>query len=415
MVLLLAVYGGLKFYVHSSVKSRLDDAAMQMQPFGSLSYEDIETDLRGRVVVNGLAVSLFAQGFSARLAKLELAGKDPRILLALSNGLEQGDLPEQMRVDLRGVEFSDISEFLPPSLLFQSDDDPCSLRSIIRTVGILQSDRYPPLMDAELSWLINPDQGFGHGEFDFKVIGGGSVNVEFALSNMPIAGALQYGVAPTVERLVVNYRPNTEAVLEAVNHCVSERKTRPPAFVDSLLDAPDKELAAVFGVVPGPGLKAAIRSFLLAPKELRLQMGPLSDPSDLVISEDSVSPAQLRDLLNLRVLVNEQTVDDLDFWLPTDESMPAPAATGIPKGSQAERKAQRRARYMDTPVEELRKYEGRLVKVHTKGRDNPHHGVLVSVGANEVSVEKKIRRGALTVHISMEHIERVEVMRFPPK
>jgi hypothetical protein len=47
------------------------------------------------------------------------------------------------------------------------------------------------------------------------------------------------------------------------------------------------------------------------------------------------------------------------------------------------------------------------------GHDDPQRGVLISVRDKEANVEKRLLRGKMTLHVPLDDIVQIEVMRFP--
>ena len=82
IVLLGAVlYGGAKAYLRYQVESTLDDFALSIGSHGDLRYGDIDTDLRGRVVVHDMVLEANEMPEPVVIDRVSVSG--PNALYAL--------------------------------------------------------------------------------------------------------------------------------------------------------------------------------------------------------------------------------------------------------------------------------------------------------------------------------------------
>ena len=119
-------------------------------------------------------------------------------------------------------------------------------------------------------------------------------------------------------------------------------------------------------------------------------------------------PQQLIEMLDLELSVNGEAVVDLSFYTAGEA---ASAVSG--DSSNSKRRKRMRARFIETPTGELRRYLGRDVRVLMAGHEKPESGILVAANGEEANVEKRVLKGKMTLHVPYDDIVRIEVMRFP--
>ncbi len=420
--LLAVAYVGAKVYLYYSVKEQVERGITMVRPYAAVSYSGISSSLAGSVSVEGLEVRSQDQVLPLRIDELRLSGDGPGFLLDLAGGFGGGRVPASMNIDLRRIELPDINDMLPEGLTLAKASsspmakpaDPCGLNGLLQRIGLLRSDAYPLIMHVTTRYELNAPANSGRFEFGYRVEGRESVELEARISAMPKPGAMFTGAMPVVEGASIAYRPGREYVSGMVSACARSAGLSMPLYVGGLLAQPQERIAKALGFVPGPGLRRALERILLQPESVLVELGPIEDPS-LFMAPD-LTPRRTMDLLNLRLSVNDETVDDLSFQPASALGGSVADAAGYtgPGGNDKGQAAMRPPmRFIDTPVSELDQYLGRKVRLYVLKHERPHQGTLVQVGEGEVSVQKRIHRGKITVHTPMEGIVKAEVKRYP--
>jgi hypothetical protein len=131
-------------------------------------------------------------------------------------------------------------------------------------------------------------------------------------------------------------------------------------------------------------------------------------------------PADIVSMLNMGLSINGKPVGDLSFEVPDLERLVAQftqgnASTGSKKMTQ-KRVTRPKARFITTPVAELKRYIGREVRLYTKDdkiQRQPKQGILIAMNGKLLDVEQRLYGGKMTVHIPLDIIDHVEVLRRP--
>jgi len=415
LILLALVYGGIKAYIYFGVKGKLDDAAAQAQPFAEIRYDGISSTLDGSIAVDNIAVKTPEQSIPVRIGTMELRGPGLGFLLDLAGGFEGRELPAMIQLSMRRMAVPDMQQLVPSMLpakrgLMDAPPDPCDLGPLVRDAGMMSTDTYPIYLDMNIGYEMDPNSGSSRLEFAYSVDGGESLMAEVELKGMPQPGAVAMGNVPTLDRIAVQYYPNSIFLQTRVGECAGRRGKPIPDFIQGLLAQPDWKLAKELGFLPGQGLRGAIGRFLQQPQEVVLIAGPIENPQ--LLGSGQLSPQQMVQQLNLLVSVNGEPVNDLSFTDAEDVPAPQRGMSGMAMGAQPDR-AQPKPRYIETPLSEAVRYIGRRARLKVAGRAKLVEGFLISVDEKQVAVERSVRRGKMAVHVELKDLQRIEIMRLP--
>jgi hypothetical protein len=428
LILVGGLYALVKLGVYLRVKDGLDEAVARVQPIAAVTYGGISSSIGGSVSVEGIEVRAGSQAVPLRVGTLLVEGPGAGFLYRVITGFDAANPPSWMRLSLKGVQLPDLRGMLPAALpgaagasLARLDGvtDPCGLGGLLRSAGLLQSDRYPLLLDMGMGYKLDTASRIGRLEFGYQVHDRETVALEVSLSNMPQPGAVMLGAMPTVETIRLSYEPGRDFLLGRVAECARGRELEAGVYVDELVTRPTEALARELGFVPGEGLRQALRRLLRDPGEVLVSAGPIDATVQMYAAGGNLTPKQLLDLVDFSLTVGGEPVRDLSFELsprPGDRTADGVLA-GTAAGASGERRGAEpnrpRPRFLETPVGELERFVGRDVKVFTGGNDTPHRGVLVSVLNQEANVEQRLHGGTMTVHVPFGEIVRAEVFRYP--
>jgi hypothetical protein len=417
LILAAVIYTAIKAYIYFGVKGNLDDAIARAQPFAQISYSGISSSLDGSIEVDGIEVKTDQQALPIRIGSLQLQGTGIGFLFDAAKGFGQGRIPSAMQASMRRLELPDIQEVVPSVLPPLKSGgrgpvpDQCSLGGMLRSAALMRSDSYPLLLDLNIGYQMDLLARIGRLDFGYDVQGGESFTVDVKLSGMLQPGAVMMGAAPVVDRLRIRYKPNGEYLKKRVSDCAKKQETSESIYVEGLLAQPDGRFVEELGFVPGNGLRQGIVRFLLKPVEILVVAGPIDEP--LQLGSGQIPAGRLVDFLNLEVSLNGERVSDLSFAVAADVDATGTNSADAAISADQGNKVRSRARYIETPIDELGKYLGRPVRLLMSRHDNLQSGVLVAVQDSEVNVEKRMRQGRMSVHVPFEDIERIEVLRFP--
>jgi len=414
----LAAYGAIKGYLHYRVASDLDRLSSMMAPFAELRYDTIATGLvEGSVALQGLRVTPAGATGSITIDRVELAGDGPGFLFAVATGLRLEQPPERLQLALHRVRspvsVDDLGSWAPDA--GDGEVDACSLAGLLGQQGLERLGFQQLVADARLRYDFLPGSGGLAVQGDLVQHGLSRSSFEAELSGLQGPGAMVAGVPPQMRRLVIRFQYDEGYLQRALADCAAD--VDPRAYVDRLLAADDAALAGQLGFVPGGGLRFALGQMVGEAAELVVTANPGGALNPAMLS--AYRPQQLVQVLGVNLSVNGQAVSDLSFTLPSGGGTLADLAgetvadadNSVTGEAPAARPKPPRARFISTPLEELRRYIGRDVRIHTSDRPDPQKGILVALGEGQLDLEQRMYGGKMTVYIPLREIRRVEVYR----
>ena len=420
LVVGLAAYGAIKGYLHYRVASDLDRLSSMMAPFAELRYDAIATGLvEGSVALEGLRVTPAGATGSITIDRVELTGDGPGFLIGVATGLRPEQPPERLQLALHRVRspvsVDDLGSWAPET--GEGEVDACSLGGLLGQQGLERLGFQQLVADARLRYDFLPRSGGLAVEGHLVQHGLSRGSFEAELSGLKSPGAMAAGVPPQMRRLVIRTQYDAGYLQRALADCAASQGVEPGAYVDRLLAADEATLARQLGFVPGAGLRFALGQMIGKAAELVIVANPGSALNPATLS--AYRPQQLVQVLGINLSVNGQAVSDLSFSLPsasgTLADLTGEAVAGGDSGVTAEAQESRpkppRARFINTPLEELQRYIGRDVRIHTSDRPGPQKGILVALGNGQLDLEQRLYGGKMTVYIPLREIRRVEVYR----
>ena len=90
LVLVVAIYAGIKAYIYFGVKGTVDDAIAMVRPFVQISYGGISSSIEGAVSVDQIEVQTPAEAIPLRIGSLRLEGPELGFLFDVASGFEDG-------------------------------------------------------------------------------------------------------------------------------------------------------------------------------------------------------------------------------------------------------------------------------------------------------------------------------------
>ncbi len=411
---LLLIYAGLKAYVYFGVKDQMERLDAMVRPFSQVTYDGIASSLlAGSVSVENIEVKQAEKALPLRIRSTTLSGDGIGFLFDLSDGFSSGRMPEAMALDMWGVELHDPQSLLPENLSLGANaqsplsepPDPCSLKGLVQRIGLFRSDSYPLIVDFNMAYGLDTSSSVGEIKMGYQVRNRESLEWETRVSGLVRPGDVLVGVVPEIEHMGLTYRPGYEYVTGLVHECARTIGLSPPLYVGGLLSQSAELLANELGFIPGPGLRQAMQTFLLEPKSLSAEIGPVEEP--MALTQANLTPQQTLEFLGLRLFVNDAPINDLSY-----EEVPSLEPSKVEEEEREARAKRRRIVFLDTPPTELERYIGREARLFVKNHDRPHRGVIVEVKDEEVSIQKQVRRGKFTVHVPISGIEKAMVKRY---
>lgn len=210
---------------------------------------------------------------------------------------------------------------------------------------------------------------------------------------------------PKLDEIKFSYSADSTYMNSVKRYCGKVTKLGEQGYLNSMINASDKDYLRYFQFAPGPGIREAIKNFLTNPGEVEISISPEGEIDPNVVNQYAIE--DLPDVLGLTVSVNGKAVTDLSIQVAgstQDQEETAEGQAGEPQ------KPKVTYEFQDTPMKRLPAYIGARVIIHTDD-GNQRTGRLTGIDAKDLSVEQRIHNGKLEVIISRFKVKRVEVHR----
>ncbi|AKH21207.1 hypothetical protein [Sedimenticola thiotaurini] len=416
----LVAYGALKGAVYYQVKNQMDRLGAIVAPFASLEYDGIGSSLAaGSVAVNGITLTPREALVGIQVEQVELKGDGPGFLLSLLTGFKPDQPPERAQLQIRRMSTPLLGGYLdywhPAGS--SSPPDLCTLGGLIWQTEIERLGFRQRMADVRLRYDLDRRSGELTLQMGYYQDGLAALSVETTLAGLV---GMNGAKMPQMERFSLLYRIDPDYMRGAVNYCAKESGLAPAAFIEQLFAVRPPELGKQLGFVPGEGLRKALRQLVSRPGELLLTAVP--DKSFSPARLQQYQPQELVRQLGIGLSVNDQPVTDLSFSLPKRDKPFTELLDQVTSGATGEAPqaassvspppARPRARFMETPVEQLGRYVGSHARLYASDRDEPQRGILMGLNNNRMELEQRLYGGKMTLYVPLGKISRAEVLRW---
>jgi len=433
IILAGALFGGAKGYIYYRVSSELDKVISMANPFAEIRYQGISSSFEGRIAVENIRIYPSNSNDEITIESAQVYGDGLAFLYQLMMGSFQNKPPEKFGLSIKGFSIplnGDLAvnySSMLGSVKQAKDSDGCGVMTGLSPDLLGSLGFYAITIDTTLD--VDFDQAAGRAEMQ---IGFDVRDVEYSqttilMTNVSEPSAIMIGMQkPQLSELSVIYQIDPEFVAKSQKQCADTRGLTVDAFVESMLDMDEKQLAQQLGFVPGSGLLAAIKRFIKDPNEVSFSIHPPEaiDPSDLSLYK----PEDLLAMLNLELLVNGEPVTDLSFSMLEQTTgndtasgtglasqLPDAAAVFSPSAQPTKKlkKTVAARRYVPTPIAQLHKYIDRDVRVYINQEGAVRKGALMSVAKDKIVIKQRLSGGDMTTAVLLQQIVKVEVYRRP--
>ncbi len=436
IILAGVLFGGAKGYIHYHVSSELDKIISMAKPFAEIRYQGISSSFEGRIAVENIRIYPYASHDEITIESAQIYGDGLIFLYQLMMDGFQNRPPEKFGLSVTGFSIplaGDLAVNYSSMLAGVkrasgvTDSDGCGLMTGLSPDLLGSLGFYAIIMDTTLD--VDFDQAAGRAEmqigFDMRDVEYSQITV--LMTNVSEPSAIMIGMQqPQLSEFSVIYQIDPEFVAKSQKQCADARGLTVDAFIESMLEMDEKQLAQQLGFVPGSGLLAAIKRFIKSPNEVSFSIHPPQaiDPASLSLYK----PEELLTMLNLELSVNGEPVTDLSFSrleqttgdVAASEaglasSLPGAVALFSPT-TQPTRKLRKPApsrRYVPTPIVQLHNYIDRDVRVYINQEGAVRRGALMSVAKDEIIIKQRLSGGDMTTAVLLPQILKVEVYRRP--
>jgi hypothetical protein len=421
-------YAGVKYYLHVQTRDALAQLATALAPVASLQYRAISSTLwPGTLRVDGVQLTPHGVDDSVVVRALEFSADGIGSFLMLPRRLAQGKSVDALRLHAEGVSLGLDGPLLRAwdQRAEQINAEAAAKKTAAHCGGIAAfgPKHYRQLgyraLEFDVTLQLRFDRYAGSGRVYFDLIARdlGSLSVETTVKALAPALSRLDELEPRVTELSLIYRDHS--YIERVTQFCSEvAKITVAEYIEAEAGKPDRAFERQWGLVPGPGWRAAYRRFLQQPTDFRLHARPTVaiDAMTLVhYKADNVLA-----MLNLTASVNGEAVEDLRFAfeprpLAVAKDETRPASRPAPKKREAG--ATRRVKveedtgpqYRSIRVDDLPKYVGMRVRLDVVNAI-PREGILAQVQNDVVLLERNVApTNNVTIRIPLNHVTGAEV------
>jgi len=368
---------------------------------------------------------------------IELTGPGPGFLFDLSGGFKTDDPPRNLSLGIKRLSVPADQGFganfnvkgTGGSVESAYQPEPCTLGGIFQHKGLYQMGVDTLVADVQFGYSFNQDTGEAELSFDYQLDDTESFSMAMELGGVQIPAAMAMGSLPRLGNFRLSYQVEPGYTQRMLNHCAKQKKQGPEAFVESLFDIPDNQYARQLGFIPGPGIRAVLKTVASKGGRVDLAASPQADINPAMIA--FYKPEDIVAMLGLQLSLNDRPVTDISFTIPDGTGAPSwmPQRSAFAQGdegfspergsrndqakvSSKKQKNQRvKLRYQETKVSDLHQYVGSKVRLYTGNTAQPKKGYLISLKGQFASVEQSIHSGTMTAHLNLNHIKRAEVLR----
>lgn len=341
LLILLAVptvgYALIYGYVWLQTKWDLDRLAKQIQPVADFRYGGVGISPAGTITVQDVSVSPRESGDRIRIDRVQVKTPGIEFILNGATSLREGKLPKRLGLAFTGIQIN------PYGPLWQAINEPgadeqprpenglaCNISGIATRAGVLESLTPNPIL-LDLEELLEPgtDPGTASIQVTVRERGFGDLHLDLTLTGLPERLGSLEGM-PTLRSLLARASLDATYARKALQLCAQESGLTEDQVLPRLLAQDDSDYLDDIGMVPGLGIRDLIRGLLTGKTvEARIDMPAGLDPSSIQLYR----PADVPQLLNMRVSLNGSSVTDLSFKTGPKSSSPAAppkAATAAP-------------------------------------------------------------------------------------
>ncbi|MDG1582032.1 hypothetical protein [Pseudomonas sp. GOM6] len=411
LVLVLAIALLIKVSLWLSVRSIMNDAVAKLSPFMLISYEGITSSFDGRVGVEGLKARLPMFDDEVRVAHAELKFDGLRSLLAFKEKLAEGKFPEQMAVNLKGLEIDvhgplmELIHSAPQerNLYSALSSAACGRSSIIGVDELLDMGYRTLETDSHFSYLFQPGAQTLTFSLNADTRDMGDYRISLSLANMSDKPGDLRANPPRVSSITLEFNDNQ--YLRRVNeYCAAKLGLSKDEYLQTAIEHLDSSLRAQ-RIALDSALLDALKNYYADPQALRIELAPSEGAAldGLQFFEESDVIAMLRPVL----LVNHQAVSPLGFtWVEPVKTARMDPNELVRAETQPENN---QTQYEFVSVASLRDHAGKRLQFITYD-GTYYQGVLHKVENGKVYLSVQFGAGSAEMFLRLEKIDKVRVL-----
>lgn len=395
-----------------SVRTIMNDAIEQLSPVMRISYSGITSSFDGRVGISGINVQVPLMRDHFRIKHAELKFKGLMDLLRFKESMSAGKFPEQMTVNIKGLEFDVHGPFMAQisqqpeeaSIYTALSQVACGSSSYIGSDELLEMGYRTLETDAQFSYLYQQ----GAQTLTFNLTADtrdmGEYRVNFALANMSERpGDLRVN-PPRLSTVTLEINDD-QYQRKIQSYCGGKLGQTEEAYLQTTLDQLDRALRAQ-RIALDPDLLKSLGAYYKDPQSLRLELAPTEGMSwdGLQFFEPKDVVAMLRPAL----LINQRAVHPLAFSWVDPDAVAAPEEEELVRAPEVAQAGKLR-QYDFVEVASLAEHAGKRLQFIT--HDGTYYqGLLHKVENGKVFLSVQFGSGSAEMFLRLDKIDKVRVL-----
>ncbi len=423
-IVLVVTSTGLYFYQTRQINNTLDEMSRMAAPFGRLEHGGASFSLTGEARINQLRFRPHGSHEDIRVNRIAITTGSLLNLMQLDRTLNDGRLPTQLGISLRGVRFpldgplfAAMEEGGGVSVL-PFDAAGCGARDYFtgRDLAGMNYLDFTGGMDIEYRLVGDVDAI----EWSMEIIGDGMNRMRFGTSiGIDARSNAVQDIAMASESIALRsisfefedlgYYPRM------MEFCADEMEMSAEEYIEHHLDRWQAQWLEE-GMTVGPSLVENYRQFLEDPGRVSGQIIPTGNVFGLL--ERGVSPSRLLGSVSVTLSINDEPSGPLDLRYATPEDRQAASDATRSRRTEERDEAETVSDAAGDDVEatgwkpvaaaNLGRHEGAQVRI-VLGDGRERSGQLIAVGNDEIIIERRMRGGYMEVPIRRSRIAEVQV------
>ena len=438
MILIVAAIGaGIKGYVHHQYKQHLDNSLRQLEVFALIRYTDFTTSLiNGTLTLEKMTIS--SQFLPSELAidKLIIQTPGPGYMIKSVKSLQNNDIPEKFGVRIEGFNF-DLGDGLGDWLermikrvnpVLRPYQKLCGEKFLLGPKDWMEMGYTRLSSDMDINYLYNPSSQSLQLNLGGKTWEMGSFNLSLYLNGIAANNMMAFvpGASKISGDMEVRYSDESY-VSRQVRYCAKLSNMEKAAYIEAEKNQPDEYFFVQWDASPGPGLREAYGEFLTDPRSVSLSMSFGSDFNPSLAH--NYTPADLAQMLKMKVQVNDKNVDDLSFTLAPEsfsreleEKIMSRVSTADLLNLQSsadestfketeipefKRQEELKPKYYTIQLSQAEQFLGERIRINTRSGAE-REGWLIKTDKNTLYVERRVHSGKFTMQVARDDVKKIE-------
>ncbi|WP_207887166.1 hypothetical protein [Pseudomonas sp. 30_B] len=412
---LVAVALIIKASLWLSVRSIVNDAIAQLSPMMEISYGGISSSFDGRVGLKNVVIKVPVARDSLKVAHAQLKFDGLRELLSFKERLAERKLPEQLALELQGVELEVAGPFVQQLYAVPAEKSAFTAMSEVacgdvRNIGVdelLQMGYRTLQSDLEFSYRFEP----GAQKLSFSLRNDARDMLDLHLSMLLMNVSERPGDMrvnpPRIEQVTVEMDDN-QYQRRVTEFCRGKLGLDQKAYVALSLEKFDQALRQQRIALDKPVLDAYGR-YLSDPRSLRVELTPTEG-----MAWDGLQFFEPKDVIGMlrpSVLVNQEAVTPLGFtWVdPLKHKITPENDLQMVSAEETVESKPRTQQYEFVNVDSLAQYTGKRLQFITF--DGAYYqGVLHKVENGRAYITVLLGTGSAEMFLRLNKINQVRVM-----